>query len=66
MLKNNMDFNLVELDLKKFKTTTIGQKKAGQWVTKHYLLTAMNWTKIHILMLGRLDDSMHESGLSCV
>lgn len=50
MPKNNMDFNSVEMDLKKFKTTTIGQKKAGQWVTKHHLLTAMNWTKIHVLM----------------
>lgn len=45
MLKNNQDFSAVELELKKFKSVTIGQRKAGQWVTKHHLMNTLNWTK---------------------
>ena len=47
MLKNNQDFGAVEMELKKFKTDTMGQRKAGQWVTKHHLMTTLNWTKTH-------------------
>lgn len=47
MLKNNQDFSAVELELKKFKSVTIGQRKAGQWVTKHHLMNTLNWTKNH-------------------
>ena len=45
MLKNNMDFGTVELELKKSKVVSHGQKKEGQWVTKHYLQTSLSWTK---------------------
>jgi len=45
MLKHNMDFSMVEMDLKKSKTVSLAQKRTGQWVTKHYLLTTMAWTK---------------------
>lgn len=48
MLQNNMDFGAVEIELKKVKTNTFGQRRAGQWVTKHYLMTSLNWTKIHV------------------
>ena len=47
MLKNNQDFSAVELELKKYKSVTIGQRKAGQWVTKHHLMNTLNWTKNH-------------------
>ena len=48
MLKNNQDFGAVEMELKKFKTVTMGQRKAGQWVTKHHLMSTLNWTKNHV------------------
>ena len=47
MLKNNQDFGAVEMELKKFKSTTFGQRKAGSWVTKHHLMSTLGWTKIH-------------------
>lgn len=45
MIKNNMDFSKVEVELKRTERTTIGQRKEGKWVTKHHLLTVLSWTK---------------------
>ncbi len=45
MLKNNLDFGNVELELKKSRVVSHGQKKEGKWVTKQYLQTTLSWSK---------------------
>lgn len=45
MLKNNLDFGVVEMELKKSRVVSHGQKKEGKWVTKQYLQTTLSWTK---------------------
>lgn len=45
MLQNGCDFSLVEVQLQRWSQSTMGQKRSGQWVTKHCLLTTHNWTK---------------------
>ena len=45
MLQNGCDFSLVEVQLQRWSQSTMGQKRSGQWVTKHSLLTTHNWTK---------------------
>ena len=45
MAKNGDKFDLVEMELKRWKEKEHEQTKAGQWVTKHYLQTIEGWTK---------------------
>ncbi|CAL1132198.1 unnamed protein product [Cladocopium goreaui] len=45
MLANNMDFANVELELKRTSKTRFGRRKEGRWVTKHYLVNTMGWTR---------------------
>ena len=45
MAKNGDKFDLVEMDLKKWKEKEHAQTKQGRWVTKHYLMTTEGWTK---------------------
>lgn len=45
MIKNNMDFGAVETELTRYKNSSLSKKKAGQWVTRVYLSTTMQWTK---------------------
>ena len=45
MLANNMDFANVELELKRTSKTRFGQRKEGRWVTKHYLMNTLGWTR---------------------
>ena len=46
MIKNDLQFNLVEAELKKWAETKFEQGKAGQWVTKLYLQNQEGWSKI--------------------
>jgi hypothetical protein len=45
MIKNKMDFGAVETELTRYKNSSLSKKKAGQWVTRVYLSTTMQWTK---------------------
>lgn len=45
MVKNNMDFSLVEVELKRWSQVTVEQRRVGRYVTKHYLMTQAGWTK---------------------
>ena len=45
MIKNNNQFNLVEVELKRTAETKIEQNRAGQWVTKLFLMNHEGYTR---------------------
>lgn len=45
MIKHGNQFNQVEVELKKWAETKFEQGKAGQWVTRHFLISQEGWTK---------------------
>lgn len=45
LLKQHGSFETLEIVVKKYHKSLLGQSKAGGWYTRQYLLTVAQWTK---------------------
>ena len=58
LLKEHGSFELMEVQVRKWHKTLMGNKKQGQWLTRHQLATQYNYSKNHGTQEGYMQASI--------